>query len=70
MDRMNRLTAPDHRQGEEGPPQRVLEDLDGWSCRVPRCRSGLHEPAKRTKICTNRARLALGCLSASSRPQS
>ena len=39
------------------------QERDGRGCDAWRCKTGLHEPAKRTKICTKRARLALGCLS-------
>lgn len=52
----------------EQHPQRVRENPDNW-CGDRRCKSGLHEPSC-TKICTKHARLALGWLSVSSRPES
>jgi len=60
MNGMNKLTALAYRQGEESPPRRGSEHPDRWRCCVRRCKDGLHEPAKRTKICTKRARSALG----------
>jgi len=46
------------------------QERDTWKRDARRCKAGLHEPAKRTKICTKTARLALGCLSVSSRSDS
>ena len=52
----------------EGDRQRMKEKRDVWrlASGAGECKSGLHEPADCTKICTNRAPLALRRLYASS----
>ncbi len=50
----------------EGNGRQEREKRDAWRCGVRKYESGLHEPADCTKICTNRAPLALRRLHASS----
>ncbi len=57
----------------EGPTEAVAEakqERAGWGRGAWRCKDGLHEPAKRTKICTKPVRLAFGEPSANLRRES
>jgi hypothetical protein len=70
MDGMNMLAVLDHYQSEEDSPRQGAANPDSWRGGTGRCKSGSHEPARCTKICTNPLRLALGWPSANLRLES